>query len=106
MSIAEERDFASGIRFGGLLVAMGLVFGRAVAGDWHSEAGTVRGFFHDGWPGAVIWLIALIIERFARPNRRRPFPSWPIFGLIPAILYLVLAAAWLWHLGAWEGMSK
>jgi len=52
------------------------------------------------------WAIALVIERLLRPSRRRPFPSWPSCGLLPALFYFALAAAWLWHLGAWEGMPR
>ena len=55
---------------------------------------------------AVLWAIALVIERLLRPSRRRPFPAWPSCGLLPALFYLALAAAWLWHLGAWEGMPR
>jgi hypothetical protein len=106
LSIAEERDFASGIRLGGFLLAAGLVLGRAVAGDWHSEEATMQDFIHDGWPAAVLLVFALLIERMARPNRQRPFPAWPSHGLFLALLYLSFAAAWLWHLGAWEGMPR
>jgi uncharacterized membrane protein YjfL (UPF0719 family) len=104
MSIAEERDLASGLRMCGFLLATGLVLGRAVAGDWHSEAATLHDFVHDGWPAVILCVIALVVERFARPSRHRPFPPWPRYGLIPALFYLALAIAWLWHLGAWEGM--
>ncbi len=45
VSIVEERDLASGIRTGGLFIAVGLVLGRAVAGDWVSESATLRDFF-------------------------------------------------------------
>jgi hypothetical protein len=103
-SVAEDRDFASGLRLGGFLLATGLVFGRALAGDWHSGEATVHDFIRDGWPAAVIWFLALVIERISRPSRRRPFSAWPAFGLIPALLYTALAIAWLCHLGAWEGM--
>jgi uncharacterized membrane protein YjfL (UPF0719 family) len=106
LSITEEHDLASGLRLAGLLLAAGLVFGRAVAGDWHSEDATVHDFFHDGWPAIILWGIALIIDRFARPSRRRPFPPWSSFGLVPALLYLTIAGGWLLHLGAWEGMPK
>lgn len=106
MSIAEERDLASGIRFGGFLLALGLVFGRAVAGDWHSVSATVHDFFHYGWFAVVICAVALVLERFARPNRQRPFPSWQMFGLFPALLYLAIAGGWLRHIGPWEGMPK
>jgi hypothetical protein len=106
MSIAEERDLASGLRLCGFLLASGLVLGRAVAGDWHSEVATIQDFIHDGWPAAVLWAIALPIERFARPGRRYPSPPWPGYGLLPALFYLALASAWLCHLGAWEGMPR
>jgi hypothetical protein len=104
--IAEERDLASGLRLCGFFLAIGLVLGRAVAGDWHSPAATIQDFGHDGWPAAIVCAVALPIERFARPNRRRPFPPWPSYGLLPALLYLALAGGWLWHLGAWEGMPR
>src|SRR5947199_339162 len=103
---AVERDFASGLRMCGFLLAIGLVLGRAAAGDWHSESATVRDFIHDGWPATILWATALVIERLLRPGRRRPFPAWPSCGLLPALFFLALAAAWLWHLGAWEGMPK
>jgi len=106
VSIAEERDFASGLRMCGFLLAIGLVLGRAAAGDWHSDSATVRDFIRDGWPATILWVIALVIERLLRPSRRRPFPAWPSCGLLPALFYLALAAAWLWHLGAWEGMPR
>jgi uncharacterized membrane protein YjfL (UPF0719 family) len=104
MSITEDRDVASGIRLCGFLVAIGLVLGRALAGDWHSETATIQDLFHDGWPVTVVWAMGLVIEIFARPTRHCPFPSWPTRGLVPALLYLLLAVAWLWHLGPWEGM--
>lgn len=106
MSIAEERDLASGLRLGGFLLAAGLVLGRAAAGNWYSMAATIQDFFHDAWPAAVLCVVALLVERFARPIRHCPFPPWPGYGLLPASIYLVLAGAWLWHLGAWEGMPK
>ena len=62
VSIAEERDLASGVRFGGFVLAVGLILGRAVAGDWHSESATVRdyggpsGHFASGGAFARTWL--------------------------------------------------
>ncbi len=105
-SITEERDLASGIRMCGFLLAAGLLLGRAVAGNWHSEAATVHDLIHDGWPVMVLWVFAVVVERVARPNRRRPFPPWSNYGLLPALFYLALAGVWLWHLGAWEGMQR
>lgn len=104
MSIAEERDLASGIRFSGFLLAVGLILARAVAGDWHSASATVHDFFRDGWPVAIVFGVALIAELLARPNRHLRVPPWPLFGLVPSLLYLAIAGVWLRHLGAWEGM--
>jgi hypothetical protein len=105
-SVAEERDLASGLRMCGFLVTTGLILGRAVAGDWHSEAQAVHDFVRDGWPAAVLWLLALVLHWLLRPSRRRPFPSRAVSGLLPALLYLALAAAWLHHLGPWEGFAN
>ena len=105
-SITENRDVASGIRLCGFLIAGGLVLGRALAGDWHSASATVQDLLHDGWPALFICAVAVFIERLARPSQRRPFPAWPVFGLLPALIYFALAAGWIWHLGPWEGMPQ
>ena len=106
VSIAEDRDLASGLRLCGLLIGTGLILGRSVAGDWHSASATVQDFIRDGWLAACLVLVALVIERLVRPSRQRPVPPWPSCGLLPALLYLTVAGAWVWHLGAWEGMPK
>jgi uncharacterized membrane protein YjfL (UPF0719 family) len=104
VSIAEERDLASGLRLCGFLLGAGLVLARALAGDWDSAAATVHDLLRDGWPAALLCILALAIELIARPSRRLPFPPWRAYGLVPALGYLALASAWLVHLGAWEGM--
>lgn len=106
ISIAEERDQASGIRLGGFLLATALILGRAVAGDWHSVSATEHDFMRDGWPATALCLVAAILEQFLRPSRRLPAPPWLSYGLIPASVYLVIAILWLCHLGRWEGMPS
>ena len=106
ISIAEEKDLASGVRLCGLLLALGLVLGRAVAGDWHSTEATFHDFARDGWPAAVLCVLAIPVEWIVRPSRRQPFPSWLSAGLLPAVGYLLLAAGWLWRVGRWEGMVR
>jgi hypothetical protein len=105
-SIAEERDVASGLRFGGFLLAAGLILGRAVAGNWHSELATLQDFLHDGWPAIPLCIPAVLIERMLRPSRTRPFPGWGGCGLLPAVIYFGIACAWIFHLGPWEGKPK
>ena len=106
VSIAEERDVATGIRFSGFMLAAGLILGRAIAGDWHSELATIQDFFRDGWPAAVLCIVAVFTERVLRPCRARPFPNYRSFGVLPAIAYIGCAWAWVAHLGRWEGMPK
>jgi hypothetical protein len=106
MAIAEERDVASGIRLAAFLLSIALVLGRAVAGDWHSASATVRDFFNDGWFAVLICALAVPLEHFARPNRTHPFRAWAVYGLLPGLFYLALAAGWVWHLGVWEGMTR
>lgn len=106
ISIVEERDIAAGLRLSMCLVAIALVLGRAVAGDWHSESSTFRDFVHDGWPAALICALAAPVEIFVHPNRLHPVRAWMTFGLVPALFYLALSALWLWYLGAWEGMPR
>lgn len=104
VSIAEERDLASGLRFGGVLLAWGLILGRAATGNWHSAAATTGDFIRDGWPAAILCIGALGVELLLKPSRLRPFPCWCTAGFLPAMTYLVLAYLWLRHLGPWEGM--
>lgn len=103
-SIAEDRDFASGLRLGMFLLSVGLIFGRALAGNWHSVENTIDDFIYDGWPTVFIWILAAAVEKICRPTRTRPFPRWRIFGLLPGSLYFALAIIWVWHLGRWEGI--
>ena len=105
-SIAEDRDIASGLRFAGLMMGIGLVFGRALAGNWHSVADTFRDFLQQGSFAVVIAGIAVALELFLRPNRARPFPRALTCGLLAGLFYIALAILWVFHLGPWEGLPR
>jgi len=105
-SIAEERDLASGIRLCGFLLAEGLILGRAVAGDWHSESSTVHDFAQDGWPAAALTSFALGVESLARPNRTALVRPWFSYGLGPSFVYVAIATARIYQLGRWEGLPS
>jgi hypothetical protein len=99
-AVTVERNEASGLRLGGLLIAWGLVLGRSVAGDWVSLEDTWHDFYDEGLiPGLVLLGLAMGVEIFMRPTKRRPFPTGLRCGLVPAGLFVLLAFVWLWHLG-------
>src|SRR3954463_3068227 len=62
-SVTIDRDKAAGLRLGAFLVALGLLLGRGVAGDWHSGRQTVADFIATLPLAAVLLVIALVIER-------------------------------------------
>jgi hypothetical protein len=99
-AISEERDVNAGIRVGALFVAAGLIFGRAIAGDWHSAFATVVDFLGDGAMGFVLFAAAIAIERLAQKARNA------IASVCVAALYIAVAAAWSIHLGPWEGYHR
>jgi uncharacterized membrane protein YjfL (UPF0719 family) len=101
-SITIDRDLASGVRIGGFMLACGIVFGRALAGDWRSADQTIDDFLREGWiVGAMVGLAA-IVEAIANPRPTRPRPNWFVFGVLPAAVYLAGAVAWVKWLGPWK----
>ncbi len=98
-AITIDRDRASGLRLAGFLVACGVILGRAVAGDWESAAGTVHDFAILAWPVIVLFGIALLVERVARPTPARPIPSIATRGALPALGYIAAAALYVLSLG-------
>lgn len=100
-AITVERDLAAGVRFAGMLVALGLISGRAVAGDWVSLLATVRDFVRDGWFALPVALSASVVERWLQP-KSAPSPGVFLTGVLPALAYLAAAGIWLVHLGSWR----
>jgi len=84
------------------MLASGIIFGRALAGDWHSVARTANDFVRDGWIAAPMLALALIVELMTRPTPQRPRPAVFAFGLLPAAIYLGVALAWVKWLGPWK----
>ncbi len=103
-SVSIERDTASGLRLAGLLVAQGLILGRALAGDWTSGDGLLRDLVQLGWPVLPLTGLALAMDLALRPSRRVPTPGWLLNGAIPAVILLIFAGSWLLHVGAWDAL--
>lgn len=101
-SITVERDTAAGIRLGALFSASGLILGRAVAGNWESAGATIDDFSREAWGVCLIWLFAVLIEFILRPTAERAPGNAILAGLLPGLLYLGGAAAWLMHVGWWS----
>jgi hypothetical protein len=99
-AVIVERDLPSGLRTSALLLALGLILGRSVAGDWVSVQSTLRDYGQQGLaPAATLLGVAAVSEFLERPTKRRPFTSVVRSGVGAASLYLGFAVAWLWHLG-------
>jgi hypothetical protein len=93
--VTVERDLAAGIRLAGVLIASGLVLGRAVAGDWVSLDATIRDFALTAWPVLLFAAMAVFVERMARPTVEQPSAPVGTWGAAPAILYVALAAIYV-----------
>jgi len=89
--VTVERDRATALRFAGLLIALGLILGRAVAGDWDSIDATLQDFWRVGRFAVLLAFAGIIVERALQFMRDRS--SWMTFGLIPSLAY-VTAAVW------------
>lgn len=111
--VTIERDPGAGMRLGSWLLAIRLVLGRAVAGNWESVDTTLSDFVHAGWFAAILWLLAILWERLLLPSVQRitrPFdPSsvplsqvaaWLTGGALGA-LYVAAAGVWVASRGGW-----
>jgi hypothetical protein len=103
-SVWLDRDVPSGVRLSGLLVAWGLVLGRAAAGDWESVKRTWEDFAAQGWPTVALLAVAIPLELLLRPSPRRPSPL-PAAGFAPALTYIAAAIAWVVYLGRPLGLN-
>lgn len=98
--ITIDREESAGIRVGGWIASLGLVFGGAVAGDWVSVAGTIRDFFHYAWVTLPFLLAAIVTEAavFRGSKVRGNAQRIPSFAM--TFVYLTAAAIYV----AWRGV--
>lgn len=98
-AITIDRDIAAGHRLGGFLFGAGLILGRGVAGDWVSPGATIADFVQVAWPAVLLLVLFLVIDRQARATPEQPEPSVQTVGLMPAMIYTILGAAYVAMLG-------
>jgi hypothetical protein len=97
--VTVDRDTASALRLAGYLIASGLILGRAVAGDWESPEQTVADFLRMWLPALALTALACVAEYVCRPTPHWPRPPASLFGVLPAAMYLSIAAIWLTMVG-------
>jgi len=100
-SITIDRDLATGVRLSGFLVAIGLILGRAVAGDWISLAATVRDFVQFAWPVLPLAAAEIVLGRLFRPRPQVPTLPPILCGFIPATVYIAAAGMYVGGIGRW-----
>ena len=100
--VTVERDPAAGVRLAGFLVGTGLILGRATAGDWVSSSATVVDFARVGSAALGLLAIAIPIERSGRPTAEHPSRPIVQWGVLPSLLYVGIAGAYV----AWLGIPE
>jgi uncharacterized membrane protein YjfL (UPF0719 family) len=88
-AVTVDRDVASGVRLAGFLVGVGLVLGRAGAGDWRSTEATLADFARLGWPAVALAIGAAAAQWILRPTSRQPRPPVVGHGVVPALIMIL-----------------
>jgi len=105
-AIAIDRDLASGLRLAGFLMSVGLILGRAVAGDSHSWDETLHDFLHQGWPAAPLTFAAAMLQILWRPSPAIPCHVAFRRGVLPAAIFVGLSVAYVLWLGPFAHAGK
>lgn len=96
-----DRDPAAAARLSGELIALGLVFGRAAAGDWTSVTATNFEFAEIAWPALPALVLMVLGEWFLHAAAGEE-PEGPAgTGLPVALLWVGAAGFWLLQVGPW-----
>jgi hypothetical protein len=85
--VTIERDESAGIRIGGWILSLGLIFGAAVAGDWESLEGALRDFIQYAWVSLLFMLAAVLAEYIFKISRKQEN--------LPRSVSFVIAAGYL-----------
>ncbi len=99
--ITVERDVSAGMRFGGLMLGMGIVAGRGAAGDWTSAANAVTDFVSVVVPALPLVLGAAVVELALRAKPGAESRNATIFGALPGIAFALGGFFYVWLLKPW-----
>ena len=95
--ITIARDESAGIRIGGWILSLGLIFGGAVAGDWESLDGTIRDFFHYAWVALPFLLGAIVIEGTLKALQKEKDLHRKTSVAIALVYFLIAAIYVVWR---------
>ena len=96
--VTVERDEGTGIRAGGWMVSLGLIFGGAVAGDWESLEATVWDFINYAWV-AIVFLLAAVAIEWAFKRRQQKEGVRRGASAVIAVAYILAAAVYVFSRG-------
>ncbi len=99
--VTIERDESAGIRIGGWISSVGLIFGAAVAGNWRSLESTVWDFIRYALVVLPILIMAIVIEWIFKLRQKRDNPHRGASATI-AVTYFVAAAIYVF----WRGLPQ
>jgi hypothetical protein len=94
--ILVDRDMGISVQFGCLLIACGLILGRAVAGTWVDTGQTLSDFVAVGWPAAALVVVDALVMRVMLA--REPNGSMPADFAI-GVTHLGIGAGYVAMLG-------
>ena len=96
--ITIDHDVGAAVRLGAVAVGVGIIAGRAAAGDWVSVPATVRDFVAVAWPAVLFVAAAIVHERMTPPAYAG---DGILRSAIFATLFIGTASAYVTAYGNW-----
>lgn len=93
-AITVDRDERAGVRFGGLLLGIGLLSGWSVAGDWVSASATLKDFVTSSVPAILLTAVAVGVEVVFR-RASVQLSTKTILSVAVSAVYVGLALVWV-----------
>lgn len=99
-----DRDAASGVRAAGFFLGVGLILGRAVAGDWESASATVVDFLKVASLAIPLAVVAPVVERMTLLRMSGHVAGKiPVMGAGAVLLgYVTWGLVGVWFAGPWK----
>ena len=98
-TITIERDSAAGIRVAGWLIAVGIVCGASVTGDWHNVSRTLSDFAGYIWPILAFSFWLALFERVLRKQQALAGRIKVPASAVVAASSVALAVVYVWKRG-------